>query len=105
MIASPRAELCRRFQDLLIEALVVGYLMRKRITHGQEFIAYAETFAAVEPALLVIAVLALGRHAEDRVVGDPGWGIRVRGQVQPRPACPTARAPWQACVMSPSAAA
>jgi len=34
----------RSCEDLLIEALVVGYLIRKRITRGQEFIAYSEGF-------------------------------------------------------------
>lgn len=32
----------RSCAELLIETLVVGYLMRKRITRGQEFIAYSE---------------------------------------------------------------
>lgn len=30
--------------ELLVETLVVGYLMRKRITRGQQFVAYAETY-------------------------------------------------------------
>ncbi len=34
----------RSCEDLLIEALVIGYLIRKRITRGQEFIAYSEAF-------------------------------------------------------------
>ncbi|MCX4094317.1 nucleotidyltransferase domain-containing protein [Nocardia sp. alder85J] len=39
MIGKPRS--C---QDLLVEALVIGYLIRKRISRGQEFIAYSEVF-------------------------------------------------------------
>ena len=31
-------------EDLLIEALVIGYLIRKRIMRGQEYIAYSEAF-------------------------------------------------------------
>ncbi|MGH3822774.1 MAG: hypothetical protein ACRDRA_08065 [Pseudonocardiaceae bacterium] len=34
----------RSCAELLIETLVVGYLIRKRITRGQEFIAYSETY-------------------------------------------------------------
>lgn len=34
----------RSCAELLIEALVVGYLMRKRITRGQDFIAYSEAY-------------------------------------------------------------
>lgn len=34
----------RSCEDMLIEALVIGYLMRKRIARGQEFIAYSEAF-------------------------------------------------------------
>ncbi|QIS18552.1 hypothetical protein [Nocardia terpenica] len=34
----------RSCKDLLIEALVIGYLVRKRIARGQEFIAYSEMF-------------------------------------------------------------
>ncbi|MGL4745948.1 MAG: hypothetical protein ACRCXL_16380 [Dermatophilaceae bacterium] len=33
----------RSCTELLIETLVLGYLMRKRITRGQQFIAYSET--------------------------------------------------------------
>ncbi|MFC3961651.1 nucleotidyltransferase domain-containing protein [Nocardia jiangsuensis] len=31
-------------ENLLIEALVIGYLIRKRVTRGQNFIAYSEWF-------------------------------------------------------------
>ncbi|WP_280345193.1 nucleotidyltransferase domain-containing protein [Nocardia abscessus] len=31
-------------ENLLIEALVIGYLIRKRVTRGQDFIAYSEGF-------------------------------------------------------------
>ncbi|MGH3694443.1 MAG: hypothetical protein ACRDRX_10750 [Pseudonocardiaceae bacterium] len=34
----------RSCAELLIETLVVGYLIRKRITRGQEFIAYSEAY-------------------------------------------------------------
>jgi len=34
----------RSCAELLIEALVLGYLVRKRITRGQEFIAYSEAY-------------------------------------------------------------
>lgn len=34
----------RSCTELLIETLVVGYLMRKRITRGQKFIAYSEAY-------------------------------------------------------------
>ncbi|MEV6325986.1 nucleotidyltransferase domain-containing protein [Nocardia sp. NPDC051787] len=34
----------RSCEELLVEALVIGYLIRKRITRGQEFIAYSEAF-------------------------------------------------------------
>ncbi len=39
ILAEPRS--CA---ELLIETLVVGYLIRKRVTRGQEFIAYSETY-------------------------------------------------------------
>lgn len=34
----------RSCAELLIETLVIGYLIRKRITRGQEFIAYSEAY-------------------------------------------------------------
>lgn len=34
----------RSCAELIIETLVVGYLIRKRITRGQEFIAYSEAY-------------------------------------------------------------
>lgn len=39
VVAEPRS--CA---ELLIETLVIGYLIRKRITRGQEFIAYSEAY-------------------------------------------------------------
>ncbi|MGA9310280.1 MAG: hypothetical protein WBV74_07900 [Pseudonocardiaceae bacterium] len=54
----------RSCADLLIETLVVGYLIRKRITRGQEFIAYSEAylFNAAVKNLIKAALASTSRY-------------------------------------------
>jgi predicted nucleotidyltransferase len=53
----------RSCAELLIETLVVGYLMRKRITRGQDFIAYSEAYVFNTAAKdLIKAALAPTSH-------------------------------------------
>ncbi|MGB3441599.1 MAG: hypothetical protein WBA97_22865 [Actinophytocola sp.] len=54
----------RSCAELLIETLVVGYLMRKRITRGQEFIAYSEAhlFNTAAKNLIKTALAPTSRH-------------------------------------------
>jgi predicted nucleotidyltransferase len=64
----------RTCTDLLVEAMVVGYLIRKRISRGQRFIAYSEVFLFNTAAKNLIKAALAPRVDVLRLVSARGGG-------------------------------